>query len=45
MEVCLALAVLKCRINYPRQQIQDVESMLVKRWSDVVNGGPTLNQH
>ena len=27
------------------QQTQDVESMLVLRWSSVVDGGPLLNQH
>ena len=27
------------------QQTQDVESMLVLRWSGVVDGGPTSNQH
>ena len=26
------------------QQTQDVESMLVQRWSSVVDVGPTLNQ-
>ena len=27
------------------QQTQDVESILVKRWSTVYDAGPTLNQH
>ena len=27
------------------QQTQDVEAMLVWRWSSVVDGGSTLNQH
>ena len=27
------------------QQTQDVESMFVWRWSSVVDGGPTVNQH
>ena len=27
------------------QQTQDVESMLVYRWSNVVDDGTTLNQH
>ena len=27
------------------QQTQDVESMLGKRWSSVVDRGPTLNHH
>ena len=27
------------------QQPQDTESMLVLRWSNVVDGGTTLNQH
>ena len=27
------------------QRTQDVESMFVWRWSSVVDGGPTLNQH
>ena len=29
----------------PSQQTQDVESMLVYCWSNVVDGGPTLNQY
>ena len=29
----------------PSQQTQDVELLLVKRWSTVHDGGPTLNQH
>ena len=27
------------------QQTQDVETMLVQRWSNVVDGGAALNQH
>ena len=35
---------LHCRATSTYQQTQDVESMLVWRWSSVVDGGPTLNQ-
>ena len=31
--------------RYATQQTQDIESMLVYRWSSVVAGGPALNQH
>ena len=27
------------------QQTPDIEQMLVQCWADVVDGGPTLNQH
>ena len=32
-------------ITIPMQQTQDVESMLVQRWSTVFDVGPTLNYH
>ena len=32
-------------IHPTSQQTQDVESMLVKRWSTVYDVGPTSNQH
>ena len=35
--------VLSAEANEYPQQTQDVESMLVQRWSSVVDGGPTLN--
>ena len=36
---------LKNLTNKPSQQTQDLDSMLAQRWSNVVDGEPTLNQH
>ena len=42
LQVQIIYNVSMCTVS---KQIQDVDSMLVKRWSSVVDGGLTFNQH